>query len=934
MKPVFLILSLLLSLSGLAQRTAPRTELGGMVVDSATAKPLGQASVSLLNARDSSYVTGTVTDNDGLFMLRNLASGSYRVLVTYLGYRNGSQLVAVKPGEASVQVGVLRLVEQSQQLGEVVVRQESAPVTIRQDTVVFNAGSFKTQPNAQVEALLRKLPGVEVSRDGTIKANGQTVNRVLVDGKPFFGTDHRMATRNLPADIVDKVQLFDQSSDLSSFSGIDDGNREPTLNLTLKPDKRKGYFGQNELGLGTARDDQANRYSGRLNLNRFSANNDGRRKQISLIGQANNLNQQNFSLGAGGPSGPVGNPEGPGGAGPQSPTNVIEVRAGGVNYRSDGRRNDSRRNKHGHRAEIAMSYFLTQGITVTDGQSRRTSILPERPLTTDASLYSQNRQLNHRFNARLDWQLDSLTNLRLTPGLVWQTADFTSRLSSRSVLLGNGMGSAVQPVNTGETAFNSAQTGFNGTNNLLLTRKFRREGRTLSVNLNSVMTDGQTQALNRSTNTFFDSTGTNPSSNRLNGQIGQASFTNQHVLTLSYTEPVSFTQKVELRYVYSINNSHADRQATDQNEATGLFDRVNLPLTNRFGSSFGAHRAGATFQTQRLRYKWAVGLDAQQAHWQLHNRTDQTAEQRSYVNLLPNALFSYTFSGNRNLRLQYRTRLSVPSVGQLQPVLDNTNPLQIQVGNPRLDPEFYNTLVLVYNAATRFSNQSFSAFASVNQSNNRISTATIISPAGVQTTQPVNAGGFWSAYGSVAVGRTLQPSKLGLTFTTNLGLSRSRSFINGDANETINRSVGQGVRLQSSYNEHLDYGLSGNLTYQTASYSLLPNQNAAFWWQHATADLFWKLPFRLALTTDLTYTGTTGRAAGFNQRFVLWNAALSRHFFKGDTGELRVQVFDLLNQNRSLIRNTTDTYIDDVQNRILRRYLLVSFVYNLRQFGR
>ncbi|WP_019991154.1 TonB-dependent receptor [Rudanella lutea] len=925
MKPLLFILCLLLSLSGLAQRTVTRSELAGMVVDSATARPLGQASVSLMTARDSSYISGTISDNDGLFVLRNVVPGSYRILITYLGYRNGSQLVTIKTSETSIQVGIVRLVEQGQQLGEVVVRQESAPVTIRQDTVVFNAGSFKTQPNAQVEELLRKLPGVEVSRDGTIKANGQTVNRVLVDGKPFFGNDHRMATRNLPAEIVDKVQLFDQSSDQSLFSGIDDGNRERTLNLTLKPDKRKGYFGQNGLGIGTAREGQSSRYSGRLNLNRFNASSYGRRKQISLIGQANNLNQQNFSAGAGGPG---GNMEGGGEAGNQSPANIMEVRAGGFNYRSDGRRN-----KHGHRAELATSYFLNQVITLTDRQSRRTSILPEQPLTTDASQYALNRQLNHRFNLRLDWQLDSLTSLRLTPGLSWQTGDFTSRLSSRSVLVGP-LGTGNRPVNSGETAYGSAETGFNGTNNLLLMRKFSREGRTLSANLNSAITNGELEALNRSVNTFFDSTGANPVGNRLNQQTDQATYNGQHVFTLSYTEPVSFTQKVEFRYGYSVNSSRVNRRVTDQNEATGLFDRVNIPLTNQAGLTFGAHRAGATFQTQRLRYKWAVGLDLQQARLQLDNRTADSSTQRSYFNLLPNALFSYTFSGNRNLRLQYRTRLAAPSVVQLQPVVDNTNPLQIQVGNPQLNPEFYNSLVLVYNSATRYANRSFSAFASLNQSNNRIATATSISPAGVQTSQPVNAGGFWSAYGSVAIGRTLQPSKLGLTFTTHLGLSQARSFINDAPNETTNRSIGQGVRLQSSYNERLDYGISGNLTYQTASYSLLPNQNAAFWSQHATADLFWKLPFRLALTTDLTYTGTTGRAAGYNAQFVLWNAALSRHFFKGDTGEFRVQVFDLLNQNRSLVRNTTDTYIDDVQSRILRRYLLVSFVYNLRTFGR
>ncbi|MBD2700578.1 outer membrane beta-barrel protein [Spirosoma sp. BT702] len=924
MKAFFLLFCLSLTTSLFAQRNGSKSEIGGMVVDSSSGKPLRQASISLMTDRDSSYVMGTITDGDGMFQIRNVAPGVYRLLVTFLGYRNVSQSITVTSGEPANRVGILRMVEQSNQLQEVIVRQESAPVMVKQDTLEFNAGSFKTQQNAAVEELLRKLPGMQVSRDGTVKAQGQTVSRILVDGKPFFGNDPKMATRNLPADIVDKVQLYDQSSDQSQFSGIDDGNRERTINITLKRDKRKGYFGKNELGLGTARDGEANRYQAQLNLHRF---NNGR--QISLIGQANNLNQQNFTLGAGPAQGPVfvGGQEGGGPPGSQTPTNVIEVRAGGLNYRD----------KVGQRAEIATSYFLNQAITTTDQQSRRASILPGRSLTTDQQNYSQNQQLTNRFNARLDWVLDSMTSLRLTPSFSWQSTDYTSRLSSRSTLPGlegPGLpGQTAQLVNTGETGYGYTGKGLNGYNNLLLMRKFRLEGRTLSFNLNTVLGDGETKALNQSVNTFYDSTGSNPVSNLLNQQNRQANYNLQNTLTLSYTEPLSFTQKLEFRYTYSVNSNRADRLVTDRNEATDQYDRVNYSLSNNFSNSFTFHRAGATFQNQRLRYRFALGMDVQQSQLQLDNRSADTSQRRQYLNLLPNALFNYTFSGNRNLRLQYRTRLNAPSLSQLQPVVDNTNPLNVRIGNPQLAPEFYNTITLGYNVSKDQGSKSLSAFASLNQSHNRIATSTTISSSGVQTTQPLNVGGFWSVNGSMSIGRTLQPSNLGLTFTTNIGLSRAVSFINDQQNVAKTASVGQGFHLQSNFNNSLEYGISGNLTYQTAAYSLTSKQNTSFWSQYATADLFWKLPFRFVLSSDLTYTGTTGRAAGYNQQFMLWNVALAKQFFKGNTGELRLQVFDVMNQNRSLVRNTTDTYIDDVQSRILRRYLLVSFVYNLRKFG-
>ena len=432
----------------------------------------------------------------------------------------------------------------------------------------------------------------------------------------------------------------------------------------------------------------------------------------------------------------VGGLDDSGPIGMQTPTNVIEIRAGGLNYRD----------KLSRRAEIAASYFVNQGITITDQQSRRTSILPGRLLTTDQHTYSQNRQLTHRFNARLDWQLDSMTSLRITPSLSWQTNDYSSLLASRSTLPGL-LEQPSQLVNSGETSYKSVGNSLNGNTNVLLMHKFRREGRTLSVNLNTVAGDGETKALNQSVNTFYDSTGTNPVPGLLNQQNQQTNSTLQNTLTLSYTEPLSFTQKLELRYTFSANSNQADRLVADQNDATKQYDRLNFPLSNQFTNLFSYHRAGATFQTQRLRYRVAVGVDLQQSQLQVDNRSAATNGRRQYINLLPNALFNYTFSGSRNLRLHYRTHLSAPLIAQLQPVLDNTNPLNLRVGNAQLAPEFYNTVVLSYNGATEQGDKSFFAFASLNQSPNRIAMSTAISPSGVQTTQPVNAGGFWSANG-------------------------------------------------------------------------------------------------------------------------------------------------------------------------------------------
>ncbi len=915
MKRLLCCLLLLISLTALAQPPRQKIDIQGVAVDSVSGKPLRMASVSLLGARDSAYVMGTITDGDGRFQLRNVSAGAYRILVTFVGYRNASRRVTVAGQTPVLTLDSIRLSEQVNVLNEVVIQQERAPVRVKGDTLEFNANSFKTQPNAVVEDLLRKLPGVEVSRDGTIKAQGQTVSRVLVDGKPFFGNDAKIATRNLNADVIDKVQLYDQQSDQAQFSGMDDGNRERTINLTINRDKRKGYFGQNALGVGTD-----GRYQGRLNLNRF---NNG--KQISLIGQANNINQQNFTLGGGGAgNGPVlvGGP-GSFGAGPDPmPANITEVRAGGVNYRD----------KVGKRAELAASYFLSQAVTTTDQRSQRENILPNGSFTTDQTAYTRDQQGGHRFNARLDWQLDSLTSFRLTPNLSWQHTSLDNRLDSRSFLPGG------QPFNGGETRVTDSGNRLGGTTNALLMRKFRREGRTLSLNLNSILSGNTVTVFNRSTNTFFN--GIQPGSGSDSGrvirldQLGlQDNIVRQNTLTLSFTEPLSITRKLEFRYAYARSLNGAERAVSDFREATRQYDQPNLALSNRFGSLFATHQAGATLQTRRLLYTYAFGLDVQQADLRVTNRSADTSQSRQYLYLLPNALFNYTLSRSRTLRFQYRSRIGPPSVSQLQPVPDNANPLLIRAGNPTLRPEQYNTATLTYNSARNLGTRSLFVLLGLNQSNTRIGTATDISPAGVQIVRPVNAGGYWAANGVLAANRTFRAVKLNGSATTQTGLERSLSYINNQPNEVRVLTLGQGVRLQSTYNEKIEYGIGANLTYQRITYSLLPRQNAAFWSQLITADLHWQLPLGLVLNSDLTYTATTGRSAGFNQRFALWNASLGKQFLKGKQGEVRVQAFDLLNQNRSLVRNTGDAFVEDVQSRVLNRYVMVSLLYHLRKFG-
>ena len=932
---LFLLLSLLLGLATAGRAQAPtrpgRGTVRGTLVDSTTGKAVREASVSLTLAKDSSYVTFGITDGEGRFALRNVAPGAYVLLVTALGYRARLVPVAVTPADLTPDVGTLRLGVLTQKLGEVVVTQERAPVTVSGDTIDFNAKAFKTQPNAAVESLLKKLPGVEVDRDGSIRAQGQAVNRVLVDGKPFFGDDPKMATKNLPADIIDKVQLYDQQSDQSAFSGIDDGNRQRTINLVTKRDKRKGYFGANGVGVGTD-----GRYQARLGLNRF---NNGR--QVSVLAQANNLNQQGFSDN-GGPSGgdfgPL--PGGPGGGGGvqmqmsgrqntpganAQPTNITESGAVGLNYRD----------AWGKRAEVATSYLVSRATVTTDQQLRRENAAGApgtregQSIITDQTLLNRSTTTSHRFNFRLDYVLDSLTSLRFTPYAWWQTNDLNRQNQQQSSANG-------RLLNQGQNSYTGTTDNPNGGGNALLMRRFAKQGRTFSVNLNSTLSTQDAEAFNRGTNAFFDANGAPlpQLTQQLNQRIEQRTPVRNNVLSLSYVEPLSLRNKLETHYTFNDARNNGNRLTTDFNEISGRYDLLNPGLSNQFTSLFQSHRAGLTLQKRRLRYTIGVGLDAQRADLTVRNLTADTTVQRRFGSLLPNALFNYTGSRNRSLRLNYRTRLNAPSATQLQPVRDNSNPLSIQTGNPNLRPEYVHPLVASYSQFNAGTNRSVFGLLNGSRVDDRIVSATDFNTRGVQTTRPVNVDGFYSLTGFLSLGQRLATHQINLNLTTNAGFVKTPSFVNGLPNTGRTWSLGQGASINSAFNETLEFGLSGNLTYQTATYSRLTEQNTAFLTQTVTADVFYQLPARFVLTSDVWYSNNTGRAAGFNQRIVRWNVGLARQFFANKQGELKLQAYDVLNQNRSVVRNTTETYVEDVRSRVLQQYFLLSFTYNLRQFGK
>jgi hypothetical protein len=956
----FFLFLFLLPVTYLAAQSKRPGIVRGVVVDSTTQKPLLEANISLLQARDSAFVQVQSTGGEGEFRLDGIALGTYRVLVTFVGYQPKAVRITISTEKPVVELGTLGLMPAAKTLNEVAVVAERAPVSVKGDTLEFNAGSFKTQPNAQVEDLLKKLPGMEVDRDGNVKAQGQDVKRVLVDGKPFFGNDPKMATRNLPADMIDRVQLFDRQSEQSQFSGVDDGERDRTINLVTKRDRRRGVFGQNAAGYGIDESRDA-RYQVRLSVNRF---NNG--QQFSAIGQFNNINQQNFTgegLGNGGggqfggQGGGMGGGQFGGGAlmmlqggngGGQGggfgsgnnglgPTGITRTMAGGLNF------TDALSTK----LDLSSSYFLNQTQTRNLQTSLRETTLPGRNgslptvnLTNRQNL-TDNTFTSHRLNVQLNWRIDSANTLRVIPNFTYSPNTTNSFSDSRTTdALGTLLNSS-----TGSNRTNGYT--LTGTNVLLWMHKFRRRGRTLSANLLTTLNNQHNNGQNQSQNQFARSTdlnslsttpgssGTGVFATTIDQQSRQNTDGLTNNLTLSYTEPLSLAKTLEFRYSLSSTRNQSDRAVNDFSEATGQYDRPNVGLTNRFDNTFLTHRAGASYQYRRLKYQYTLGFDVQNAILESVNLSRNQTISKSFLNALPNARFQYNIRQNRNLTLDYRTRVNAPSVSQLQPVVNNSNPLYVTTGNPDLRPEFAHAVNLNYRTFDPATFKNFTAFVNLSSSFNRVVNATTITPAGTQFTRPINADGFYALFGFMSFGKPLtwHGQRVNLNWTTNLNGNRGISYLNDQLNRSLTLGIGQGLSLNANIKDNTDLNLSGNVTYSIANYSLQPQQNTRFLTSTANFRGFRRFGQRFFVQTDVFYTANAGRAAGFNQQFVLLNAAVGQYLFRNKQGEWRLSGYDLLNQNRSITRNTTETYVEDVQSLVLRRYFLFTFAYTIRYFA-
>ena len=904
----------------------------GVAYDTIGKQPVPAATVTVLDRKDSSLVSFTMAGNDGRFEIRGLTNGSYRLLITHVNFHNSNRYFSISDSVRDLDLGPIAISDRTKVLEEVVLAAEAPPVTLLNDTIQYNAGSFKVQPNASVEDLLKKLPGVKVEKDGTIKAQGEKVQKVLVDGKEFFGNDPKIATKNLPADAVDKVQVYDKQSDQAQLTGFEDGNYEKTINLKLKKDKKKGLFGKAMAGGGSKE-----RYEGKFNVNSFKG-----ARQLSVIGMGNNDNGEGFSCmdilnftgelarmqrGGGGNINISLNSDqaaamGVSGFGGRN--GITTAWGGGLNYN----------NIIGKKLDLQSNYFYNRMNPVQESHIQRQYLLPGTSYYNQDA-YSDNLSNNHRLNLNLLWQLDSMNSIRMVPSFSQQQTDNRSNSHYQTLSASRSL------VNQGFSNSQSDNSGYSFRNEITWRRKFARKGRTFSLSLQTSLNDSEGGGSLSSVNDFYQPNGSLLRKDTLEQQSDSRANFKGYTAKAIYTEPIGKRSLMELSVSNSNSRNNSERLTYDFNSGNGKFDRLNDLLSNDFSNDYGFTNAGLRFRTQKKKYNYSFGAAWQQAMLKgtIISGTKDSVISKTFRNILPTARFQYNFTRFKTFAITYATNTNQPSMQQLQPLPDVSNPLNIREGNPDLKQEFTHLVQGNLNLLSPFRNRNFFFFFNMQATKNKIVNSDSINLlTGVRKTKPVNVSGVYSLNGNMSYSLPLKKLKTTLELSTGGGYNRSKQLINDLTGKTAlndirTLSLGPDIRFDINPTEKLNLSMGAGINYNRTTYSLQTLAPATFLSQDYNASVDWQMPKGFFFATDFNYTINSQRADGFNIKVPIWNASISKQVLKFNRGEIKLAARDLLNKNVGISRNTNNNYIEDSRVLTLRRFFLLSFTYSLSKTG-
>jgi hypothetical protein len=916
-------------------------EVSGIIIDSLTNTPLPGVSITLAHSKTSLKI-GDITNKKGAFSMKDVENGSYNMTISYVGYASVKKIINVF--DKDLNIGKIYITEKPSELGTVEVIGQMPAVEMKGDTTLFNADAFKTNPDASAEDLVQKMPGV-VMQSGKVQAQGEDIKKVLMDGKPFYGDDPTAALRNLPAEIIDKVQIFDQKSEQSQFTGFDDGNNIKTMNIITRTNMRTGQIGKTYAGYGT--DDK---YQAGTNFNIF-----GEDRRISILAQFNNLNQQNFaiedilgavsSMGAGGrrpmmgPGG-AGGPRGrrPGGGGGMNPFGggsigdfLVEQQDGisatnaiGLNYTDNW----------GQSIKVTGSYFVNY--TNNDALNNLT-----RDYITENQLYyedaeSSSKNINHRFNFRFEYDIDSSNSLLIRPRVTYQQNEGESFTLAQTDFE-NSL------LNRSNNDFNSELSGYNLSNEILWRHKFETKSRTLSLSMNNSINanEGENKLYATSlykVNTFFEQDTLNQKS-VLDMQGNSISY------NLSYTEPIFDKSILQINYSGGLNNNESDKTTNNYDEISKAYTNLDTTLSNIFESNYLNQSLGTSYQfrtdesnlTAGVSYQWSR-LDNKQV---FPYNSDIS---REFNNVLPNLRYQYNFTKKNNLRIFYRTSTDLPSISQLQDVVNNNNPLQISIGNPELEEGYQHNLFanfmavdeanasnFFFNIGGRYSNNYIGTQTTILQNDSTLNNGYVVAQ-GAQISQPVNLKNYINLRSFINYGFPISFISSNLNINTGVNYTITPGIINNLENYSHSKALTLGIVISSNISKEIDFSIMSFTNLNFVNNTLRDDLNTQYLSQSSRVKLNLYLWETIVFNTEFSHQYYSGLSSDYNQSYFLLSSYIGYKMFDQDA-ELRLSANDILNQNSSINRSVSDIYIQDTETNVLQRYFILSFIYTFKNFG-
>jgi hypothetical protein len=928
MTRLLFIMSLFFPFSILAQKY----EIKGAIIEKSTNQGLPGAHIKLLYPWGE-VVKSTVSELDGQFKLEQIEQGGYKLHYSFLGF--GEKEMEVTISTASIDLGKVLLEEGAVDLVAVEVK-EKLPLAQQQgDTTAYNAKAFKTLADASAGELISKMPGV-VNDNGKIQVQGENVTRVLVDGKEFFGNDPNAALKNLPASVISKIQVFDQASDQAQFTGFDDGNTTKTINIITKTGVANAQFGKLYAGYGT---DEKYQLGG--NTSFF----DGDRR-ISIIGQSNNINIQNFAsedlLGVVGGNNKKGSRGRGGGRGRSrrggdiSANDFLVDQSGGIAKTNAFGINFS--DKWGEKLTFSSSYFYNN----TDNVSKEISLTEFIDNESVSEFYEEESDTrsdnyNHRFSGVIEYKFNKQTSLKIRPRVSLQKNKGTS-LTEAQTLLG------LNPLNSTITAFDSDLQALKISNGFVLRHRFAKRGRTISLGISNNYETNEGESYLNSENVLYRQMNVSDTLDQLSNLDIRGW---QHSANLSYTEPLG-KGMLMFNYKVSLQEEESDKRSFDFETESQDYSAFNEALSSVFTNNYWTHQVGTGYNFRKGRDFF--GMVRVNAQWSRLNGAESFPNQaeinQNFFNLVPFAMLRVNFSKQENLRLVYRTSTQNPKIQQLQNVLDNSNPIQLSIGNPNLDQSFNHRLFLRYTKSNLEKASVFFVMLSGNFTQNYIGNATYLADSdhpifsdlkvarGTQLTQPTNLDGYKNLRVFTTYGFPFKAIKTNINLDLTANYTSIPGLINEELNLSDNRSLTTGVTFASNISEKVDFTISSRSGLNWVNNSLNMAGNTHYLNQKTSLKLGWVMPLGIVFRSTIAHQFYDGLSENFDQGYFLWNMSLGKKILKDQQGELALTVFDLLNQNQSITRNVTDVYIEDLQTNVLEQYFMLKFTWNFRNFSK